>query len=60
MHLPYGQLNLGLDLKLNIEAQEETKANGIERLYQLKVAQNIEHLIFRFFVFEVTNGLLLL
>ena len=38
MNLPYGQINFGLDLDLDIEAQEETKAKGTERLYKLKVA----------------------
>ena len=39
MNVPYGQLNFGLNLDLDIEAQEETKANSIERLYKLKVAK---------------------
>ena len=39
MNLPYNQLNFGLDLDFDIEAQEETKANGTERLYKLNVAQ---------------------
>ena len=36
MNLPYGQHNFGLDLDLDIEAQEETKANGTERQYKLR------------------------
>ena len=39
MNLPYSQLNFGLDLDLDIETQEETKANGSERQYKLKVAK---------------------
>ena len=37
----YGQLNLGLDLDLYIEAQVEIKAHGIDILYKLKVAKNL-------------------
>ena len=59
MNLPYCQLNFGLNLDLNIEAQEETKANGIERLYKLKVAKRFEHIMFAIFILEVANGLLL-
>ena len=39
MDLPYSQLNFGLKLDLDIEAQEETKSNGHERLYKLRVAK---------------------
>ena len=42
----YGQLNICLNLDLDIEAQEETKANGIARLYKLKVAKRFEHIMF--------------
>ena len=35
-----GQINFGLDLKINIDAQEETKAHGTDELYKLKVAKN--------------------
>ena len=48
-----------LDLNLNIKAHEETKANGTERLYKLKVAKRFEHRIFEIFILEVTNNLLL-
>ena len=59
MNLLYGQLNFGLDFDLDIEAQEETKANGTERLYKLKVAEKFVHIILKIFVLEVTNCLLL-
>ena len=59
MNLPYDQLNFALDLDLDIKTQEETKANGTDRLYKPKVAQRIEHIIFGFFILEVTNGFLL-
>ena len=36
---PYGQHNFGFNLDLYIEAKEETKANGTERLNKLNVAQ---------------------
>ena len=39
----YGQLNLGLNLDLDIEAQEETKVPGSDKLYKLKVAKQFEH-----------------
>ena len=41
MNLPYGQLYFGLDIDLDIETQEETKANGFERLYKLKVRKGL-------------------
>ena len=54
----YGQLNYGVNVDLEIEAEEETKANGTDKLYKLKVAQSIKHIIFRCFILEVTSGLL--
>ena len=60
MDLPYGQLNFSLNLDLDIEAQEETKANGIEKLYKLKMDKRFEHIILGSFILEVANGLLLL
>ena len=59
MNLPYNQLNYGLDLNLNIGAQEEKKANGTKRLYKLKVAKQFEYIIFIIFILESTNCLLL-
>ena len=59
MDSPYGQLNFGLNLDLDIEAKEETKANGTERIYNLKVAKRFEHIIFGIFILEVANGPLL-
>ena len=46
MDSPYGQLNFGLKLDLDIETPEETKANSIKRQYELKVAKQFEHIIF--------------
>ena len=41
----YGQLNLGLNLDLDIEAQEKTQAHGTDTLYKLMVAKLFEHII---------------
>ena len=49
MNLSYGLLNFGLDFELDIETQEETKANGSERLYELKVAKRFVHNISNFY-----------
>ena len=35
----YGQLNFGLNLDLDIETQEKTKAHSTDKLYKLKVDQ---------------------
>ena len=59
MNLPYGQLNFGLDLDLDIKAQEWSKANGTKILYILKVAKRFEHIIFGIFILKITNGLIL-
>ena len=50
MNLPYGQLNFGLELDLDIDSQEETKANGIDRRYKLKVAKRFEHNVCNFYI----------
>ena len=55
----YGQLNFGLDLDLDIEAHEETKAHGTNKLYKLKVAKRFEHIMFAIFILEIVNGVLL-
>ena len=55
----YGQLNLGLNLDLDIEAQEEKKDPGTDKLYKLKVAERYEHIMFVIFILEVANGFLL-
>ena len=57
MNLPFGKLNFGLDLDLDIETQEKTIANDSKWLYKLKFAKRFEHLIFGHFILEVTNGL---
>ena len=59
MYPLYGQLNLGLNLDLDIEAQEETKDPGTDKLYKLKVAKRFEHIMFAIFILEVANGFLL-
>ena len=59
MDSPYGQLYFNLNLDLDIEAQEEIKANGTKILYKLKVTKWFEHKIFKSFLFDVANGLLL-
>ena len=41
MNIPYGQLNFSLNIDLDIKAQKETEANGIERQYNLKVAKHL-------------------
>ena len=53
----YCQLNLGLNLDLDIEAQEETKNPGTDKLYKLKVAERFEHIMFAIFILEVANYL---
>ena len=50
MNLPYDHLNFGLDLDLDIEAQEITKANGTERLYKLMVAKRFKHNIWNYYI----------
>ena len=37
----YGRLNLGLNLDLDIEAQQKTTTHGTNNLYKLKVATKI-------------------
>ena len=55
----YGQLNLGLNVDLDIEAQEETKDPGTDKLYMLKVAKRFEHIMFAIFILKEANGFLL-
>ena len=55
----YGQLNFGLDLNLDIEAQKETKSHGTDKLYKLKMAKKFEHIMFAIIILEVVNGVLL-
>ena len=55
----YGQLNFGLNLDLDIETQEKTKAHSTDKLYKLKVDQWFKHIIVEIFIVEVVNGLLL-
>ena len=57
MDTPYGQLNLNLHLDLDIDVQKQTKANGINNLYKLKVAKRFEHIIFAIFILAVVNNL---
>ena len=55
MDSPNSQLNLNLNFDLDIEAQEETKASGIEKLYKLKVAKRFEHIMLEIYILEVAN-----
>ena len=55
MDSPYNQLNLGWELDLDIELQQETNAYRHERLYKLKVAQRFENIIFEIVILQVTN-----
>ena len=41
MNSYYGQLNFGLDIDLDIKAQEKTKSNGTERLHKFKVKKHL-------------------
>ena len=59
MNSLYGQLNLGLDLNLDIEAQNETQAYGPDKLYKLKRAKRFESIIFGIVIIDVANGNLL-
>ena len=56
MDLLYNQLNLRLSVDLDIEAQEETKAHGTDKVYKLKVTKKFEHIMFAIFILEETNG----
>ena len=46
MNLTDNNLKLGLDLDLDIEAQNETTAHDRVKGYQLKVANRFEYIIF--------------
>ena len=41
MNSIYGQLNRGLDLNLDREAQDQTQNNGTNKLFMLKVEKNL-------------------
>ena len=59
MDTPYSQLNLNLNLDLEREAQQETKANGTEKVYKLKMSKRFEHIIFKIYTLKVANCFLL-
>ena len=54
-----GKINLGLKLDLDIKAQNETNANDRLRVYNLKVANKFVYIIFRNYILENANYLLL-
>ena len=54
-----GQLNLGLDLDSDIEAQKETEAYYRLRVYKLRVAKWFEYIMFGLYILQYANFLLL-
>ena len=46
-------------MDLDIESQEETKADGIEKLYKFKVAKRFKLILFAIFILELANGFVL-
>ena len=45
-----GQINLGLNLDLDIKAQNETKAYNRIKVYKLKVAKKSKCIIFEIYI----------
>ena len=58
MDLLLCQLNFGLNLDLDIEAQKKTIDPGTDKLYKLKVANKFEQIMFAIFILVVPNGFL--
>ena len=60
MNLIDGQINLGLNLDLDIEAQKEAEALDRQKVYKLKVEKRFEYIIFKIYILQYANFLLLL
>ena len=60
MDLSNSQLDLGLDLDYDIEAQEDSYSLIRLELYKLTVTKICEHIIFGIFILQSANVLLLL
>ena len=58
MDLANSQLDLGLDLVYDIEAQENSNSLNRKELYKLKLTNRCEHIIFCFFILQSANVLL--
>ena len=54
-----GQINLGVDLELDIEAQNETDALDRQKVYKLMVAMRFEYFIIGIYILQYANLLLL-
>ena len=50
MNLIDGQINLGLNLKLDIELQTETKAHYCHKVYKLLVGKRFQYIIFGIYI----------
>ena len=59
MNLIDGQLNLGLNFDLDIEAQNEAEAHDRQKVYKLKMAKKFEYIIFGIYILQYANFLLL-
>ena len=54
-----GQINLGLNLDLDIEAHKKTQAHDRQKVYKRKVAKRFEYIIFGNYILQYVNVLLL-
>ena len=59
MDLIDGQINHGLNLDIDIEAQKETEAHDRQKVYKLNVAKRFEYIIFGIYILQYVNFLLL-
>ena len=55
MDLINDQINLGLNLDLDIEAQKETEAHDRQIVYKLKVVNRFEYIIFGIYILQYAN-----
>ena len=58
MDLTDGQLNLGLNCDLDLEAQNETNNHDRVKVYKLKVAKRLEYIILGIYILQCSNYLL--
>ena len=54
-----GQINLGLDLDSDIEADKTTEAHDSLKVYKLRVAKKFEYIIFSLYILQYAKVLLL-
>ena len=48
-----GQINLGLNLDLDIEAHKKTQAHDRQKVYKRKVAKRFEYIIFGIYMLQL-------